>query len=1605
MSYLEGFSNRLKLTIPAGRIPADQTDFPVMIKLSDSSGMNSFDATSVFDELSNDDRKKIAVTTGSGIQCYTEIDYWDSVGKKATLWSKVPTIYSAVETELFLYYDSSVADNGQYVSEVNPIVQSKHSAAVIKGSEGTYDSVHASSGPVIKDNGIYRMWYQGYDGSNGRGIHCTSTDAESWTGHQLSLDIGNETGGTDAQHAVPSTVIKDGDVYKMWYMGTAADGVENVNYCTSASGYNWSNFQSLFARGTEGTYDVTYLSGLCVVKDSDTSYKMWYGGYVAASGWSIIYCDSSDGINWSNYQRVISKGSEGTYDNTGVYGPDCVKEQDGTYTIYYTGYTSGVYYVHRAKSTDGINWGDFEMFISGDQVGYDSNYCYGPRVLLDDDKLRVWYIGYDGSSNTCCNYYEPYTTTRDVWPEATSARCVHHMSQTAPTNRKTLLGSSYRNASGNPAVSRGSVSAQNCTGLTKENGYLVVDLACSPSALAYGGQFEITSAGTQDIQEWALSITREEFRQMTSGFQTFVFPLTRFYGTTLNVASINFVGWYVYCKSGNVSIWYRNVRLIWDCDEHNILLDSGQYRAHYPAFDGSMSALDVVEGPTGKALEFDGVNDKIDTTTEYRSSNNFAYSAWIQATTTHQIDSESNSGTAGTSGQRFAFAPFGTDDSGISVGTNGISVYEHGSGYLPPLAVYDHAIGSDFNHVSVVYYDRRPTIFLNGEPVHAGQTSGKNPIYSPGGIGGHSYGYFPGKIGTVRYINSAPTPDRVKTNYINESDNLFMYESGTASGTETLWLDDWADRIKFSVDHTKIDELLEDFPMHVPVTISGVFEKLNVTNSGTINSSTKLVLPPVGDYSDSGHVITTFGAPKIYKNPTASGMLGSVYLDGSDDYLYTGNNADFYFSTGDFTIDCWIYIASFSDHRTIVSKVHTSNPYPGWYFRVNLNGGVDFISNNNSAQLSTAASVIPLSTWTHVALVKYGTGAKIYVNGVERGSAASPTIQDYDTTLKIGTLWGTSYYYFYGNLTELRISKGIARWTANFTPPTAPYEPDSYTKLLLHFEGDRSGRDNVLTINGAMDIYPPTGSDRNYDFDGSNDYITIPNSSDWDFGTGDFTIAFWANVTDNGSYSALISTLSNDTTGWAIMHHYQSDLIRLQAYDGSSYYFGDIVPDYGEWAHYAWVRRSGTVYTYKNGELANTVLTTHAINDTSNAGLYLGRYYSNQNSNYFQGYVEQLEIHKGNAVWDGAFTPPPLTIPNDKKIAITTGDGVTQCPVEIENWDADGNEALLWTKAPLIYADRDTDFYLYFDKTKPDNSNIGDVGDAISRTVWDNGYALVCHMQSGLIDSANGYDGTNVGSDVVDGKIDKARAFPNTADKITFPTTAFSSENNFTIETILTPTSETSSHAWEAHGATSDPSLEGTSADLNFWVDGSNYVGTGVLTIGEDHYVACAYNSATGSQRLFLNDSLNDSDTYQRAFTSWGSYLNVGNRGNGSSADARNYGGKIEELRVSTIARSDAWLKATYHSNWGTLLTFDSPTEIPVFGFSGVVKVGTTPAARTVNLYRRSTGELVGTTVSDANTGEFVVESRYNELHYVVVLPETSEGFNIISYDQIDPGA
>lgn len=164
----------------------------------------------------------------------------------------------------------------------------------------------------------------------------------------------------------------------------------------------------------------------------------------------------------------------------------------------------------------------------------------------------------------------------------------------------------------------------------------------------------------------------------------------------------------------------------------------------------------------------------------------------------------------------------------------------------------------------------------------------------------------------------------------------------------------------------------------------------------------------------------------------------SAYFDGSGDYLY-GSYSDLVIGTSDFTIDFWLYPTDVTTARGLVDTLVLGGSASTTAIVAYLGTTRAITINHNGVGILTTTQLCTANAWNHIAIVRASNTLKVYVNGVVGGSV-SLTANLSSTGIVVGRFADTAGSFNYkGYLDELRISIGTARWTSDFTPPTAEY--------------------------------------------------------------------------------------------------------------------------------------------------------------------------------------------------------------------------------------------------------------------------------------------------------------------------------------------------------------------------------------------------------------------------------------------------------------------------------------------------------------------------------------------------------------------------------------
>lgn len=373
------------------------------------------------------------------------------------------------------------------------------------------------------------------------------------------------------------------------------------------------------------------------------------------------------------------------------------------------------------------------------------------------------------------------------------------------------------------------------------------------------------------------------------------------------------------------------------------------------------------------------------------------------------------------------------------------------------------------------------------------------------------------------------------------------------------------------------------------------------------------------------------------------------YLDVTDWYSSGASNI----GSSSFTIEGWFYLAALpSAIKVLIGNYSATNASNEQIVYITASNTLQWYAFQSGAYLWTISSPTLSIGWTHFACVRNGSSQELYVNGIKVGTAgtSSGSVNNHTSALKIGTWYGNQA--FNGYMSEIRWSS-IARYTGPFSPPRYQHIPDANTKLLLHFTPtgttftDSSPSPKTITRYGdAKCITSPVENGGVAYFDGSGDYLIIPDSDDWFFGTNDFTIEFWycplaLRTTDAGSLFEIRTT------------EYISPLTIFHDYSGNNNTYGVMFSwDWtvsramksttsaavGRWDHFALVRQGSTFKLFLNGVVESTYTSSNSIGNSGDP-LYIGGVPFRAAVTSVNGLLCNYRISKYIARYTSNFTP------------------------------------------------------------------------------------------------------------------------------------------------------------------------------------------------------------------------------------------------------------------------------------------------------------------------------------------------------------------------------
>ena len=443
------------------------------------------------------------------------------------------------------------------------------------------------------------------------------------------------------------------------------------------------------------------------------------------------------------------------------------------------------------------------------------------------------------------------------------------------------------------------------------------------------------------------------------------------------------------------------------------------------------------------------------------------------------------------------------------------------------------------------------------------------------------------------------------------------------------------------------------------------------------------------DSSTNGYTVTETGSV-VQGSFSPYGDNWSVYFDGSS-YLDTASGATA-LGTGAFTVEFWI--------NTTATGFNIMNPDSSTgngYWGLMVQSG-DLRWNNQYALTNlwvVDGAPILDGNWHHVAVVSSSSVFTVFYDGVSQsiqsGSFTDPYNYPSSDGLRIGS---GNIGAFKGYLSNIRLVSGTAIYSSDFDPPTAPFTNNgSYTEKLLACQSNRfidnGDSEYAITTSGTPKVTPfspfKDSDARTLTADGGSgylanaNYLDVGSTSDFTFGTGDFTVEAWVYITD-GSQSFGIFSVGGASTGafalYWIRNTHSTNPKRFQAARyGDAAGAGTTTNQYdiNQWLHIRAIRSSGTLKVFING--VEDVGASYAMGNCSQTNIAeVGRIFEGSGTST-TGYIADLRVEVGTATSTSNFTPPtsPVSTTANTDLLLNFQDAGIYDRSGINNLDTVGN--------------------------------------------------------------------------------------------------------------------------------------------------------------------------------------------------------------------------------------------------------------------------------------------------------------------------------------------
>lgn len=232
------------------------------------------------------------------------------------------------------------------------------------GSSSSWENLDVRSSNVIFHDGEYKMWYSGIGDNYPSSFRHTaigyanSSDGVTWNKYQNNPVLTSPGTGWESWQVEYPVVIFDEGIYKMWYGGYNGGSTTQIGYATSNDGLNWTRYTNnpVISPGPLSWDSMLLYPKSIIIKEG--TYYLYYIGYQSWSVNQVGLATSTDGINWtkSSFNPILSMGTPSSaWDTNSIIDME-VEKVGKTYEAYYVSSNASTYGIGYCTSPDGVNW-------------------------------------------------------------------------------------------------------------------------------------------------------------------------------------------------------------------------------------------------------------------------------------------------------------------------------------------------------------------------------------------------------------------------------------------------------------------------------------------------------------------------------------------------------------------------------------------------------------------------------------------------------------------------------------------------------------------------------------------------------------------------------------------------------------------------------------------------------------------------------------------------------------------------------------------------------------------------------------------------------------------------------------------------------------------------------------------------------------------------------------------------------------------------------------------------------------------------------------------------------------------------------------------------